>query len=84
MLTSEMTIADYAQRRRVLGRRADIRLARALRHSVPLHRKVRHLAARALRMSPRRIHARLQRSQLIRQWKGGSFVETLVTLPRAA
>lgn len=84
MLTSDLTIADYAQRRRVLGRRADIRLAQALRRTDPLHRKLRHLAARALRTSPRRIHARLQRSQLIRQWRNGSFVETLVTLPRAA
>lgn len=84
MLKSDLTIADYAQRRRVLGRRADIRLARALRRTVPLHRKVRHLARRALRASPGRIHARLQRSRLIRQWQGGCFVETLVTLPRAA
>ena len=84
MLTSDLTIADYAQRRRVLGRRADIRLAQPLRRTVPFHRKLRYLALRAQRTSPGRLHARLQRSRLIRQWRGGCFVETLVTLPRAA
>ena len=79
MLTSDLTITDYAQRRRVLGRRADIRLARALRRTVPLHRKLRQHVLHALHARPRLI-----RPQLIRQWHNGSFVEKIVTLPCAA
>ena len=74
MLTSDLTITDYAQRRRVLGRRADMRLARALRHPVPLHRKLRLRMLRGLQTRP----------QQIRHWQDGSFVETPVSLPRAA
>ena len=84
MLNRNLTIADYAQRGRILGRRADIRLARALRHSVPLHRKLRRLDLRGLRASPKLIRAGLKRSQMIRQWHDGSFVDTVITLPRAA
>ena len=74
MLTSDRTIIDYAQRRRVLGRRADIRLARALRRQIPLHEKLRLRMARGLQ----------ERQQQIRHWQDGSFVERWVTLPRAA
>ncbi len=79
MLTSDLTITDYAQRRRVLGRRADMRLAKALRRTVPLHRKLRMQILRGLRARPRFI-----RPQLIRHWHNGSFVEQIVTLPSAA
>lgn len=79
MLTSDRTITDYAQRRRVLGRRADMRLARALRGSVPLHRKLRQTVLRGLSSRPRLI-----RPQLIRHWQNGCFVETTVNLHHAA
>ncbi|HCQ65060.1 MAG TPA: hypothetical protein DIU07_07795 [Rhodobacteraceae bacterium] len=79
MLNSDLTITDYAQRRRVLGRRADMRLAQALRRTIPLHRKLRQQILRGLRARPRLI-----RPQLIRQWHNGSFVEKIVTLPSAA
>ena len=71
MLTSNRTIADYAQRRRVLGRRADIRLAEALRRPASFQRRLRRHLAKGL----------AARTQLIRQWRNGSFVETVVTLP---
>jgi len=74
MLTSDLTIIDYAQRRRVLGRRADIRLARALRHRVPLHAKLRQRIQRGLQA----------RRQQIRHWQDGTFVARTITLPRAA
>lgn len=74
MLTSKITITDYAQRRRVLGRRADIRLAQALRHPVPLHEMLGLHIARS---------AQARQSQ-IRHWQDGSFIEQTVTLPRAA
>ena len=79
MLTSDLTITDYAQRRRVLGHRADMRLARALRRTVPLHRKLRQQMRRVLRARPRLI-----RPQMIRQWHNGSFVEKIVSLPCVA
>jgi len=74
MLKSDLTITDYAQRRRVLGRRADMRLAQALRQPVSLRDKLRLRVARGLQV----------RHQLIRHWQDGSFVPRLVTLSAAA
>lgn len=74
MLTSDLTITDYAQRRRVLGRRADIRLARALRRRVSLRTKLRQRLMRGLQ----------ERRQQIRRWHNGSFVTEWITLPAAA
>ncbi len=74
MLTSEITITDYAQRRRVLGRRADMRLAQALRHPVPLHEILGLQFGKG---------AQARESQ-IRHWQDGSFVEQTVILDRAA
>lgn len=71
MLTSDLSITDYAQRRRVLGRRADIRLAQALRRPVRLHERLRRRIVKTIRA----------RTQMIRQWQDGSFVEKIVTLP---
>lgn len=79
MLKTDRTITDYAQRRRVLGRRADIRLSRALRRSVPLRQRLRQTVLRGLKT-----RAGLIRPQLIRHWQNGCFVETTVTLPHAA
>lgn len=74
MLKSDLTIKDYAQRGRVLGRRADTRLARALRHTVPLHRRILGFLMRSLRA-----RAALIRPHMIRQWQNGSFVEKIIT-----
>lgn len=88
MLTSDLTITDYAQRRRVLGRRADMRLSRALRHSDPLHRRLRlglrNLARRGWHARDRLIRPHLIRPHLIRQWHDGSFVVKVITPPAAA
>ena len=74
MLTSKITITDYAQRRRVLGRRADMQLAQALRHPVPLYEILGLRIAKGLHT----------RQSQIRHWQDGSFVEQTVTLDRAA
>lgn len=79
MLTSDLSIKDYAQRGRVLGRRADTRLAQALRHTVPLHRRLFRFLMRGLRA-----RAALIRPHMIRQWQNGSFVEKMITPPAAA
>lgn len=79
MLKPDRTITDYAQRRRVLGRRADIRLARALRRSEPLHRKLRQTVLRGFTGRARLLHP-----HLIRHWQNGCFVEQTVTLSHAA
>jgi len=79
MLKSDRTITDYAQRRRVLGRRADIRLARSLRRSVPLRQKLRQTVLRGLKS-----RARLIRPRLIRHWQNGGFVETTVARSHVA
>ncbi len=74
MMTSDLTITDFAQRRRVLERHADTRLAQALRDQVSPREKL-HEDEEAGAQA---------RRQRIRHWKDGSFVARWVTLPGAA
>ncbi len=74
MSISDLTITEIAQRRRVLGRRADTRLAKALRLPVPLREKLGLRLVRELKA----------RQRQIRHWQDGIFVERTVTLLRAA
>ncbi|PIE08479.1 MAG: hypothetical protein CSA74_01930 [Rhodobacterales bacterium] len=71
MLTSELTITEYAHRRQVLERRADMRLAQAMRQQVSLREKLRL----AQGQEPDGRH------QKIRHWTDGNFVARWITLP---
>lgn len=71
MMHPDLSITDYALRQRVLGRRADRQLAEAMRRPTPVHPKFRQRMKQV-------------RTQSIRHWQDGSFVEQTVTLPRAA
>lgn len=71
MMHPDLSITDYVLRRRVLGRRADRLLAEAMRRPTPVHPRLRQ---RMLQV----------RTQNIRHWQDGCFVEQVVTLPRAA
>lgn len=72
MMTCDRTITDYAQRLQVLGRRADARLADALRRPTGLRTRL-----------MRRVHRSLaRRTHRIRRWQDGAFVA--LALPRAA
>ncbi|MCB1339238.1 MAG: hypothetical protein KDK10_17890 [Maritimibacter sp.] len=74
MMTKDLSIEFYRQRRRVLGRRADTRLSDALRRPAPFPRR---LARRVLR-------ALSSRSHVIRRWQDGAFVAHRVGPARAA
>lgn len=74
MMTKDLSIEFYRQRRHVLGRHADKRLSDALRRPVPLSRKI---ARRVLRILSIRRH-------VIRHWQGDGFVARRVWSARAA
>ena len=74
MMHPDLTITDYALRQRVLGRRADTRLAEAMRRPTSLPAKLR------LKM----LQGGKARRQHIRHWQDGCFVDQPLSLPRAA
>lgn len=78
MLTLDWSISDYAQCRQILERHADTRLARSLRHHVPLHHKC---AQAVLHPLPVRVPYRIH---LVKHWDQDHFVDTKVALPRTA
>ena len=72
MMTKDLSIEFYRQRRRVLGRRADTRLSDALRRPAPFPRRLARRVLRALS------------SHVIRRWQDGAFVAHRVGPARAA
>lgn len=74
MMNTDYSVDDFRQRHRVLGRRADMRLADALRRPLPFPEKLRRRVMRSLSF----------RRHVIRRWQDGSFVPHRVGRPRAA